>query len=164
MRLIRGFGVASDNKWARTDKSLPMTYKTILLHVNDERRATGLIEVAAILSTQHDAHLIGLYVMPPIPAYGANAIGAGYIESGLATFRAEAGRLRKAFEAECKTRSLSAEWRMIDSKHERVAECVMQHGRAADLIIASQRDWSWDFSTVLDDPNDLPSKVDGQCW
>lgn len=93
--------------------------------------------------------------MPAIPAYGANAIGASYIESGLATFRAEAARLRDAFEAECKKCSLPAEWRMIDSQHEGVAEVVMKHGRAADLIIASQRDSSWDFSPVLDDPERL---------
>ena len=132
-----------------------MTYKTILLHVNDERRAVGLIEVATLLAARHDAHLIALYVIPPIPAYGTNSIGADYIETGLATFRAEAMRVRTAFEAECKGRSLSAEWRMIDPKHDGVAEIVMEHGHSADLIIASQRDWSWEFSMLLDNPERL---------
>ena len=54
-----------------------MTYKTILLHVNDQRRVAGLVDAAAHLASRHQAHLIGLFVMPPIPAYGALSIGAG---------------------------------------------------------------------------------------
>lgn len=132
-----------------------MTYKTILLHVNDERRVAGLVDAATGLATRGNAHLIGLYVMPPIPTYGATSLGAGMIKSGLATFREEAKRVHAAFEEACKGRPFVAEWRQVDPRHQGVAEIVMDHGRAADLIIASQRDRKWDFSELLDEPERL---------
>lgn len=132
-----------------------MTLKTILLHVNDERRVTGLVDAASHLATRHEAHLIGLYVMPPIPTFGATAYGAGLIKGELAKMREEAGRVQKAFEAACQSRPFVNEWRLVEAKYEGVAEMVMEHGRAADLIIAGQRDRSWDFSPLLDVPERL---------
>lgn len=132
-----------------------MSYKTILLHVNDERRVGGLVDVAASLANRHESHLIALYVMPPIPTYGSSSYGAGLIKSGLATFRAEAERVHAAFEEACKGRALVAEWRLVEAKTNGVAETIMEHGRACDLIIASQRDRSWDFATILDEPERL---------
>ena len=132
-----------------------MTIKTILLHANDERRVGGLVDAAAHLATRHEAHLIGLYVMPPIPTYGATTIGAGMIKSGLAQFREEAKRSQSAFEAACKGRPFVTEWRLVEPKFQGVAEAVMDHGRAADLIVASQRDRSFDFTHLLDVPERL---------
>ena len=132
-----------------------MTYKTILLHTNDERRVAGLVDAATHIATRHEAHLIGLYVMPPVPTYGATSRGAAMIKSGLAKFREEAGRVQIAFEAACKGRPFVAEWRLIEPKDQGVAETVMQHGHASDLIIASQRDHDFDFTSLLDVPERL---------
>lgn len=132
-----------------------MTYKTILLHVNDERRVAGLVDVAAHLATRFEAHLIGLYVMPPVPTYGATAYGAAMINSGLATFREEAKRVKARFEAATRGRPFVTEWRLEESAQQGVAETIMEHGRAADLIIAGQRDQNWEFSTLLDEPERL---------
>lgn len=132
-----------------------MTLKTILLHVNDERRVAGLVDAAAHLATRHEAHLIGLYVMPPIPTFGATAYGAGLIKNELAKMREEAGRVQKAFESACQGRPFVNEWRLVEPKYDGVAEMVMEHGRAADLIVAGQRDRSWDFSPLLDVPERL---------
>lgn len=132
-----------------------MTIKTILLHVNDERRVAGLVDAAAHLATRHEAHLIGLYVMPPVPSYGGTSMGSGMIKSGLAQFREEAERVKQSFEAACKGRPFVTEWRLVDPKHQGVAETIMDHGRATDLIIASQRDRNFDFSQLLDVPDRL---------
>ncbi len=132
-----------------------MTYKTILLHVNDERRVAGLVDAATHIATRHEAHLVGLYVLPPVPTYGGTAFGASMIKSAMARFREEAGRVQAAFEAACKGRPFVAEWRLVDPEDQGVAEMVMQHGRAADLIIASQRDREFDFSSMLDVPERL---------
>lgn len=134
---------------------IAMTIKTILLHANDERRIAGLIDAAAHLATRHEAHLTGLYVMPPVPTYGTTSVGAGMIKSGLAQFREEAKRVHAAFEAACKGRPFVTEWRLVDPKRNGVAETVMDHGRAADLIVASQRDRTFDFSQLLDVPERL---------
>ncbi len=132
-----------------------MSIKTILLHVNDERRVAGLVDAAAQLATRYEAHLIGLYVMPPVPTLGATSMGASLIKSGLAQFREEAKRVQIAFEAACKGRPFVAEWRLVDPRFQGVAETVMDHGHAADLIIAGQRDRSFDFTHLLDVPERL---------
>jgi nucleotide-binding universal stress UspA family protein len=132
-----------------------MGYKTILLHVNDERRVSGLVGVAAAIAERFEAHIIGLYVLPPVPTYGATSVGAGMIKSGMAAFKKEAERVQAAFETACKGHAVVSEWRLIDPKHNGVAETVMDHGRAADLIIASQRDPAFDFTALLDVPERL---------
>lgn len=129
-----------------------MTYKTILLHFNDERRAAGLLDAATFLAAGHQAHLIGLFVMPPIPAYNALSIGSSIIKSGLASFRDEALRVRRLFEEACRARSIACEWRLIDDVQVPVASVVMEHGRCCDLIMASQRDRSWDFTQLMEEP------------
>jgi nucleotide-binding universal stress UspA family protein len=132
-----------------------MTYKTILLHVNDERRVAGLVEAAAVLATRYQAHLIGLYVMPPVPTYGVTSVGAGMIKASLGTFREEAKRVRAAFEHAAKGLPFMTEWRLVQARDPGVAETIMDHGRVTDLIIASQRDRDWDFSMLLDEPERL---------
>lgn len=132
-----------------------MPYKTILVHVNDERRVKGLIGVAAQLAQKFEAHLIGLYVLPPVPTYGATSIGAGIVKSGIAAFRKEAQRVHAAFEEACQGHQIVAEWRLGEPRQQGVAEVVLDQGRAADIIIASQRDPGFDFSTLLDVPERL---------
>lgn len=59
-----------------------MTYKTILVHLNDKRRAEALLEPAVHLASVHGARLIGMHVhailpAPPIPVpYTAKVLGS----------------------------------------------------------------------------------------
>jgi nucleotide-binding universal stress UspA family protein len=48
-----------------------------------------------------------------------------------------------------------AEWRALKVPHVDLASVVMDHGRAADLIIAGQTDPDWDLSPILDFPERL---------
>jgi nucleotide-binding universal stress UspA family protein len=132
-----------------------MAYKTILVHLNDERRVAGLIDAANSIGQRFEAHIVAIYVMPPIPAYGPTAFGAGYIEAGLRTFRNEADRVRKAFEDASRGRPVTSEWHLVEPGERTVADCVVQWGRCSDLIIVGQRDRSFDFSSVLDVPERL---------
>lgn len=136
-----------------------MTYKTILVHLNDERRVAGLIDAATHIGQRHDAHVIALYVMPPIPTYGPTAFGAGYIQAGLKTFREEADRVHKAFEEASRGRPIVPEWRIVEPGERTVADCVIEQGRCSDLVILGQRDRSFDFSSVLD----VPERVVVEC-
>ena len=45
-----------------------MTYKTILVHLNDSRRAEAVLEPATQLATRFNSHLIGLHVYAAVPA------------------------------------------------------------------------------------------------
>lgn len=129
-----------------------MSYKTILVHLNDERRVAGLIDAANNIGQRFDAHVIALYVMPPIPTYGPTAFGAGYIEAGLKAFRDEADRVHKAFEEASRGRSIVPEWRLVEPGELTVADCLIEQARCSDLIILGQRDRTFDFSSVLDVP------------
>ena len=82
-------------------------------------------------------------------------MGAGMITSGLNTFREEAGRIEAAFAKATREQPFTAEWRLVTAQGKGVAETVMEHGRSADLIMASQRDPSWEFHTLLDEPERL---------
>lgn len=132
-----------------------MAYKTILLHLNDQRRVAGLVDAAAHLASRSQAHLIGLFVMPPLAAYRALSIGGGKIKRGLLSFETEAERVQAAFETACRGRPFVSEWRRVEANHGTVADVVMDHGHACDLVIASQRDRGWDLSPVMDEPERL---------
>jgi len=129
-----------------------MSYKTILVHLNDERRVAGLIDAATQIAERFQAHIIALYVMPPIPTYGVTSFGAGYIQAGLKAFRDEADRVRKAFEDAIRGRAITPEWRLVEPGAQNVADCIVDQCRAVDLVITGQRDRSFDFSAVLDVP------------
>ena len=45
-----------------------MSYKTILVHLNDRRRAEALLEPAIYLANQYNSHLIGMHVYASLPA------------------------------------------------------------------------------------------------
>ena|SRR5205085_10945273 len=59
-----------------------MSYKTILVHLNDNRRAEALLESAIQLATRYNSHLLGLHVYasmpaPPVPmGYASSVLGS----------------------------------------------------------------------------------------
>jgi nucleotide-binding universal stress UspA family protein len=132
-----------------------MSYKTILLHLTDEKRVPQLIETAADIAKRNGAHVIAVYAMPPVVTYDVTGFGASYVEMGLQTFRDEAKRIRAAYDRTMQNRSFTAEFRLAESGVASVASTVLEHARAADLIIAGQRDPASDFGLLLDVPDQL---------
>jgi nucleotide-binding universal stress UspA family protein len=101
-----------------------------------------------------DAHVIGVYVFPayritpPIPLpFGSDV--AGQIRRAVAE---DIDKTRKAFDAATANQAVVCEWRAITSQRRDACEIVLEHARAADLVIASQADPDWDLSTILDFP------------
>jgi nucleotide-binding universal stress UspA family protein len=134
-----------------------MTYKTIVVHLNDERRAGQIIDVAAGIAERQEAHLIGVFAVPSAVVGAYSRYAASMIEAGRKAYREEAKRIEAVFQKGTAGRSLVAEWRMIEPprNHPGVAEAVMEHGRAADLIVAAQTDEEWDNHLLLDFPERL---------
>ena len=134
-----------------------MAYRTIMVHLNDERRAGQLLDVAAHIADRHAAHLVGLYVVPSGLYGSATGLGARMIGSGRKAFREEAERIKAAFEKATAGRPIVAEWRLLEppADHPGVAEAVIEQARTADLIVASQADDSWEYSLLLDCPDRL---------
>jgi nucleotide-binding universal stress UspA family protein len=133
-----------------------MTYRTILVHLNDTRRAEALLAPTIALARQHEAHLIGLHAYASIPAppvtvpYAARALGAA-----VAFDRKEADEIAAIFRRMTADQPFVSEWRSLKVPHVDLAAVVLDHGRAADLIVAGQTDPDWDLSPLMDFPERL---------
>src|SRR5262245_64214362 len=100
-----------------------MPYKTILIHLNDERRARRLLEAGLAVARQFEAHVIGLHVFPayrlapPIPL----PIGADVLGQIRATIRESTDRIKAAFDAATAGSAIAAEWRAVTSEKREAA-------------------------------------------
>ena len=134
-----------------------MGYRTILVHVNDERRCDRLLEQAVSVAERFEAHVIGIFVAPQ-PLIYPEWPGAGLgevIEQIRSEHAAAAERLRGKFTAATKSLARPADWRFEQSLTAGVAGDVIACGRSADLIIASQTDPDWQMSSDMDVPDRL---------
>lgn len=134
-----------------------MTYKTILVHLNNESRSGPLLECAMTFGEHFGSHVIGLYVFPafrlspPVPMPFGNEL-AGTLRGEL---REEERRIRLIFDTVAKGRTIVSEWRSVTTERRPVADVALGHARASDLVIASQADPDWGFSDILDCPDRL---------
>jgi nucleotide-binding universal stress UspA family protein len=134
-----------------------MSYKTVLVHLNHAARTPALMGAGIQLARQHDAHIIGLYVFPayrltpPVPLpFGADV--AAKIRTSM---KEDMERVKAAFEQAKANQPLSIEWRSITSERRDPESIVLEHSRAADLVIANQADPDWTFTDILDFPDAL---------
>ena len=115
-----------------------MTYKTLLLHLDDAPRREERLALAFEMAERFDAHLVGLYVpvTPFVPSYAL-------AEAGPAVVEIETRRRASALEA------AEAVFRAASSRH-RAVKCEWRRGygdpvtalctsaRYADVVIAGQ--------------------------
>jgi nucleotide-binding universal stress UspA family protein len=134
-----------------------MGYRTIVVHLNDERRCDRLLEHATAYAERFDAHLTGIFVAPQPILYGDwPGIGLGEVlEQARLEHIAIAQRLEEKFRSATKALRQASEWRFVQSLMASVAEDVIDCGRSADLIIASQADPGWHRSDDMDVPDRL---------
>src|SRR5262245_14135401 len=132
-----------------------MPYKTILVHLNDKRRAEALLEPAVRLASLHNAHLIGMHVHASMPAPPIRVPGSRVLGSLAAAERQAADEIAAIFARMTANQPFVAEWRALEVPHVDLAPVVMDHGRAADLIVAGQADPDWDLSPLFDFPERL---------
>ena len=132
-----------------------MPYKTILVHCNDQRRIARLLSPTIALADRFQSHVIGLSVVPPISVITTGAIAAPPIilDAHCELYRQENSAMRRQFEDTTAGKSFTAEWRDADAGPFGVVDVVLDHGRAADLIVASQTDHEWSASDWLDVAN-----------
>jgi nucleotide-binding universal stress UspA family protein len=133
-----------------------MSYKTILVHLNDTRRAEAMLEPAIELATRYNSHLKGLHVdaitaAPPLSlTYAASGPGPAAAEE-----RANGEAIAALFTRMTATGGCAAEWQRLKVPLGDLVAVVLEQGRTADLIVAGQADPDWDLSAVLDFPERL---------
>jgi nucleotide-binding universal stress UspA family protein len=128
-----------------------MTYKTILVHLNDSRRAEKVLEPAAQLATRFNAHLIGLHVCSAVPA-SPIPMASSALGSIVAAERRNSEAIADTFKRMTTGQPYVAEWQLQKVSHLDLASVVMERGRAANLIVAGQTDPEWDLSPLMDFP------------
>ena len=129
-----------------------MSYRTILVHLNDSRRARKLLRHAAEIARPFEARLIGLHVSP---TFHGRVVDPDYPHipalEGLKFSRdEEADHLRSIFDEVTSSERFCGAFCSITAERSAPAQIVLARARAADLIIASQADSEWPLSKMLD--------------
>lgn len=130
-----------------------MAYKTILVHCNEKKRVARIVGAAVELAERFQAHLVGLSVSPPVlvvPAGVPGSPGTMTIDERAQVYRRDNSEMQAAFQAAVEGKGLTCEWREEDAGTSTIANVVIRHARAADLIVVAQRDWQWSVSAEFD--------------
>ncbi len=128
-----------------------MTYKTILIRVDDKPQFAGRFEVAAGLAADFGAHLVGICIMrrPELPGYIRSAEIAEMIARSARDAEARVEESRQKFLERLTKLGLSGECRVVEGE---VEDLAAVHGRYADLLIVGQADVNApDASEVMED-------------
>jgi nucleotide-binding universal stress UspA family protein len=134
-----------------------MSYKTILVYLNSAKRAEAVLEAALRLAGRHEAHLIGLHVIPQVtvPAVVPFEVTGEIIEVQRKALEDQAAQIAGMFKEMTRQHEPPCEWRTVRASHYDVASIVDDHGRAADLIVAPQSDPDGDIYLPADVTEDL---------
>jgi nucleotide-binding universal stress UspA family protein len=132
-----------------------MSYKTILVHLNDKRRAEAVLEPAAELAASYNSHLIGLHVYASMPAPPIRLPGTSVLGGLAGEEHKHSEEIASAFQRMTANRAFVPQWQVLKVANVDLAPVVMEWGRAADLIVAGQTDPDWDLSPLLDFPERL---------
>ena len=137
-----------------------MNFKTILVSLNHESRTAELIAAAAALARPAEAHVVGLYVMPPLftPSDMIIPMGPEFYEEQILSHRVQAERIQTVFERLTRGEPFVAEWRIhgdARSSYEDIAEGLIFEARTAELIIVSQATGGKDAPMLVE----LPERV-----
>ena len=116
-----------------------MALKDLLVYVDDSEVCRARVDVAIHLAQTHNAHVVGLYAMPPleIPVYAEIRIPDEILAEQKEAARARAAKAKEAFVAVTDKADLSSEWRFVEAKP---APTLALHGRTVDLVVVGQKD------------------------
>jgi nucleotide-binding universal stress UspA family protein len=132
-----------------------MGLKDILVHVDRSSRCEARLEAAINLAADHDAHLIGLYVLTyaRIPGYIRAEINEDVLKFQAESARAAAEKAEAMFNEHVDRAGVKAEWRCVEGD---LLPVLSLHARYADIAIVGQRDPEW--KDTGDDPG-MPDQL-----
>ena len=114
-----------------------MTYKTILVHVDERPRARERLELGLELSARCDAHLVALFALDTahIPSYALAEAGPMMEQIELRRRKEAAAAAESEFRQTERRAGVKTEWRLsMDS----ALSAVSLSARYADLVLAGQ--------------------------
>ncbi len=132
-----------------------MTYKDILVHIDDSNSSAARLEAAIQLAVAHSAQLTGLYV---VPDYDTAFLTAGYAGPELLEIAQKVAQKRVqqqevAFREATAKQGATAEWRCVQGEP---AQQFIWHAGYHDVAIIGQHDSqnpaslpTWSVSQIL---------------
>lgn len=115
-----------------------MSYKTILVSLNDLQRNQVLLDSAAGLARSLDAYLQAVYVVPAIEVYPTFGLEPVIFEGNRDLFRNAEDAVRAAFDSTLKDAGIHGDLRVIDSTRPAIAGDVIDFARSSDIAIVNQ--------------------------
>ncbi len=131
-----------------------MSYRTILVILNEILQARRLLEATASIAREADAYVIGLYAIPAVELYIAAELEVLPVEDDRQRllFKKHEAAIRVAFDDIILKQGIRGEFDAVDAPDPDIAPTVIEHAREADLVIigysssASNRALGSDFS------------------
>jgi nucleotide-binding universal stress UspA family protein len=116
-----------------------MSYKTILVSMNEIGRMGEVLAAAVSLARSLSAHVSGLYVIPAVQVYPSVGFEAApqVFEGNRTFFKDNAARVRQSFEEAMSREGLSHDFHLVDARTPVIADEVIAQGRSSDLIVVS---------------------------
>jgi nucleotide-binding universal stress UspA family protein len=120
--------------------------------LNEVDRVERLLDFAVEIAGHQNAHILGLYVIPAVQIYPSVAIDLScqVFEAYREFFKRHAHVVKETFDSRMRREGLKFEWCLVHGETPLVADAVIEHGMAADLLIASQVDRNDNFGVELD--------------
>jgi len=117
-----------------------MSEQTIVVCLNEIERIDQMLQVLKTLSGKMACHFVGLYVIPAVQVYPTAGMQAStQFYDGLQKYYLDhAGDAEAKFEKLLARQGLHGEWRQVQSSSSEIAEDVIRHGMAADMIVVPQ--------------------------
>jgi nucleotide-binding universal stress UspA family protein len=119
-----------------------MSYKTVLVALNEINRLEALNAAATRIAALDGAFVRGLYTIPAAQIYPSTGFEAvpQMFEGHQTFFKNNLPRVKSAFEAAMKQASLEQEFISIEGRSPLISDEIISHGKSADIIIASATD------------------------
>ncbi len=116
-----------------------MSYKTILVSLNETGRLPQVVAAAGMLGRVLKAHVTGLYVIPSVQVYPSVGFEAApqVFEGNRTFFRDNAAKVRADFEAAMQREKVSFDFHQIDARTPLIADDTIACGRSADALVVS---------------------------
>ena len=129
-----------------------MRFKTIVAILQNEQDAERVLDCAIPLADRFESHLIGIHAEAlPVPYTSATGFpDTEFLQVSADMNRERAEKLQALFLRQIEKSGLSFEWRSLESFSGDSALTGISSVRAADLILAAQRETGGDPSADVD--------------
>lgn len=116
-----------------------MTYKSVLVHIDNAQVCERRIDLAVTFTQKHEAHLTGLYWVPnPMAPMALEAgVTAEILQALMDESEQRLATAEQLFAGAVKSAGIQGEWRVVDGP---LPGQLALHARHADLVIAGQHD------------------------